>query len=189
MKALVHELMHVLGFYHEQQRPDRDLYISVLYQNIVKTNDIKRLNYDINPNSTPLGNYDFLSVLHYNPFGFSVNGLPTIIPNKCKVSWNKNKHSITCPLLKKMIKKSNEYYSSPLSHGDICSLQYIYGKPNFLTKKTKPCLSCKTTWWRIKRTKNNHIIYYRFIYKYNNECIKIEIDSLSGKKKISIIDI
>lgn len=31
---VMHELLHVLGFYHEHQRPDRDEYVSVDLDNV-----------------------------------------------------------------------------------------------------------------------------------------------------------
>lgn len=61
----VHELGHVIGYWHEQSRPDRDEYIDIFYENIIpgfEVNFGKRPESDID--SLDVG-YDYNSIMHY----------------------------------------------------------------------------------------------------------------------------
>ncbi|CAB3363304.1 Hypothetical predicted protein [Cloeon dipterum] len=72
----IHELMHAVGFFHEQTRTDRDGFVNILWENIETGYEH---NFEIEPDTTAFGvAYDFGSVLHYSEISFSVNGLPTI---------------------------------------------------------------------------------------------------------------
>lgn len=57
--TVMHELMHIIGFYHEHQRDDRDPRVS---------GSATHYNYKIYPRSTTyyMGNYDPTSIMHYN---------------------------------------------------------------------------------------------------------------------------
>lgn len=76
--TIMHELMHALGFWHEQSRPDRNLYVEVLWENIAKDEEHNFNKYshrDIDLLKIP---YDFDSIMHYGRKSFSKNGLDTI---------------------------------------------------------------------------------------------------------------
>ncbi len=66
---MAHELMHALGVWHEQSRSDRANYVNVNFANIQPA---YAGNYNIQPGAAPLGAYDFASIMHYDPCGFSV---------------------------------------------------------------------------------------------------------------------
>ena len=65
----VHEIMHALGFYHEQSRLDRDRYITVVEKNIQnkKIKQFRKKPYQ-NTLRTP---YDLCSIMHYRLHAFS----------------------------------------------------------------------------------------------------------------------
>ncbi|XP_047602894.1 astacin-like metalloendopeptidase [Lutra lutra] len=74
---VLHELMHVLGFWHEHSRADRDHYIRIDWNEILPGFEI---NFIKSQSSNMLVPYDYSSVLHYGRFAFSRRGLPTITP-------------------------------------------------------------------------------------------------------------
>lgn len=75
--AVTHDIGHVLGLIHEHQRPDRDTYIEVRTENILPQYIFA---YDRFATGRALGEYDFDSLMHYPPIGYSRNGQPTIEP-------------------------------------------------------------------------------------------------------------
>ncbi|XP_019376535.1 PREDICTED: meprin A subunit alpha [Gavialis gangeticus] len=79
-KAIVeHEILHALGFYHEQSRTDRDDYVNIWWNEVISGYEHNFVKYDdqfITDLNTP---YDYESVMHYAPFSFNKNeSFPTI---------------------------------------------------------------------------------------------------------------
>ncbi|XP_010184864.1 PREDICTED: meprin A subunit alpha-like [Mesitornis unicolor] len=79
-RAIVeHEILHALGFYHEQSRMDRDDYVTIWWDQIIADKEHNFLKYDdsyITDLNTP---YDYESLMHYAPFSFNKNeSIPTI---------------------------------------------------------------------------------------------------------------
>lgn len=74
--TFVHEMLHAVGFRHEQARFDRDRYVKIVWENIPPAN---RHNFVKHP--MRLGTrYDYYSVMHYSGNAFSRNGKATIVP-------------------------------------------------------------------------------------------------------------
>ncbi|XP_071399910.1 meprin A subunit alpha [Centroberyx affinis] len=74
-----HELLHALGFYHEQSRSDRDDYVKIWWDQIEagKEHNFNKYEDDfITDLNTP---YDYESIMHYRPLSFNKNeSIPTI---------------------------------------------------------------------------------------------------------------
>ncbi|KAH8414068.1 hypothetical protein KR222_004190 [Zaprionus bogoriensis] len=74
----IHELMHAVGFLHEQNRHERDGYVQVLSENI-KPNMMANFNKGSARTHSGYGvDYDYASVMHYSPTSFTRNGQPTL---------------------------------------------------------------------------------------------------------------
>ncbi|XP_077567814.1 low choriolytic enzyme-like [Stigmatopora nigra] len=72
-----HELLHALGFNHEQTRSDRDQHVRILLENVIPGMESNFQRIRTRNLGTP---YDYNSVMHYGRFAFSRNRQPTIVP-------------------------------------------------------------------------------------------------------------
>jgi len=74
--TILHEMGHIIGLWHEQSRADRNNYITVNYNNVIKGS---WSNFDIlTDNVQTMGLYDYASVMQYPPYSFTRNGGPVI---------------------------------------------------------------------------------------------------------------
>lgn len=74
--TILHEMGHVIGLWHEQSRSDRNSFVTVNFQNVIKGS---RFNFDIIQdniqNQTP---YDYASLMQYPAFVQTRNGGPSL---------------------------------------------------------------------------------------------------------------
>lgn len=105
---IAHEIMHALGFIHEQNRSDRDAFIAVHLDNVLES---AKINFEVFPSSlmsvSGLGPFDFRSLMIYSERAFSKNGQNTIS--------SKLDREVIAP-------------DSTLSPGDLQRLYQAYGK-------------------------------------------------------------
>ncbi|XP_043996838.1 hatching enzyme 1.2-like [Gambusia affinis] len=83
-RTVQHEVLHALGFHHEQVRSDRDRYVLINPQNIKPGKENNFQKKVTNNLGIP---YDFTSIMQYGKYAFSKNGLPTIVA-KSDPNWN-----------------------------------------------------------------------------------------------------
>ena len=85
--VIVHEIMHAMGIYHEQSRPDRDTYVQINSGNICQnccSGGSCDHNFDIEAGASTVGPYDFDSVMHYGQCFFSSCGNCFADPVNCR---------------------------------------------------------------------------------------------------------
>jgi hypothetical protein len=102
-EIIIHELVHALGFDHEQNRPDRDDYVEIIFENIQtgeKNYDFQKLEpTEFQDLKIP---YDYESIMHYSSFNdHSINkNLPTMKAIKPPFAINPNNTLSTYDIMK-----------------------------------------------------------------------------------------
>lgn len=82
-KEIAHEILHALGFIHEQNRTDRDEFVEMLFDNIEPEH---KVNFEKFPESfmaaSGLAPFDYESIMMYPPWMFARGGLSTMRPRQ-----------------------------------------------------------------------------------------------------------
>lgn len=95
-RGVIHEFMHVLGFYHEQTRYDRDLYVKIEWHNILEN---YRSAFNKVPRTKAFSKYDFdfRSIMMYPINAFSINNtlsMEVLVSNSPDYLISASKHMI-----------------------------------------------------------------------------------------------
>ncbi|ODM91057.1 Zinc metalloproteinase nas-7 [Orchesella cincta] len=90
METIMHEMIHALGFDHEQCRPDRDRYVKINWENIEpeRKEIFEKLTY-ANGKTFDVP-YNTKSIMHYSSYDFSSNGMPTILTKNGNIIDNRD---------------------------------------------------------------------------------------------------
>lgn len=130
-----HELLHLLGVYHEQGRSDRDM---SYYPKNVKNVDDRGKNFDIYPEASIQETYDLKSIMHYGCKAFSKNSFSdTLRANRRRRWWDSHAGRKDC---------SEMGQRSGLSSKDIDQLQRMYSCTNRRRAPTRR--RRRRRWWR-----------------------------------------
>ncbi|XP_031559878.1 tolloid-like protein 1 [Actinia tenebrosa] len=152
---VVHEIGHVVGFWHEHTRPDRQEYVTIINENIKKGeehNFQKLTNRDIDSRNE---DYDYGSIMHYGKYTFSTSkNHVTILPKR-------NPFSRMVPIIGQREKLSNgdvrqthKMYRCPECGRTLQEPKGSFTSPGY----PKPYSQNKHCEWRISVTPGERIV-------------------------------
>ena len=110
--VVAHEILHSLGYFHEQSRTDRDSYVTINSSNIMpgKEHNFKTFS-QLGYSATNVAPYDYSSIMHYGSWDFSIDGVsPTIVKTTGATFYSQRTHLTTNDL-----KALDRYYGVILS--------------------------------------------------------------------------
>ena len=112
MRIYLHEFGHVIGLHHEHSRKDRDRYVKIYSENIIRGvgHNFDKLNYY--EKNTP---YDYYSIMHYRIRDYAIDeSKPTIeILNPDNININKESIGTRRRLSSEDIAWVNKLYNCP----------------------------------------------------------------------------
>ncbi|CAN7994008.1 unnamed protein product, partial [Ixodes hexagonus] len=155
---VVHELGHVVGFWHEHTRPDRDAHVDIVNKNIMTGQEynFNKLT-DEEVNSLGLA-YDFESIMHYarNTFSKSTH-LDTILPQEDGTSKRRPEIGQRVRLSEGDISQTNKLYKCPSCGRTLQEPSGLVSSPELVNSVTPPAEGehCE---WRITATHGERIV-------------------------------
>jgi Astacin (Peptidase family M12A) len=117
--TIAHEICHCLGLLHEQNRSDRNSFVTVNFSNIAV---IHRDQFSANPLDLPsnFGSYDKLSIMHYKRRAYATNpSVDTITPLAAPPPLVVSPPTTTVP-------SNQDFGSFTPSAGDIAAVNFMY---------------------------------------------------------------
>lgn len=128
--TIIHEIMHALGFYHEQSRPDRDNFININYNNVSSSSHSQ---FDVAPwgFDKQYGNFDWNSIMLYNSYTAAIDRSVPVMTRKDGSTWDVN-----TSLSSQDIQAINSLYSGQGSNdnlpADVSSSYWAYNEIAFM---------------------------------------------------------
>lgn len=135
--TILHELGHAIGFWHEHQRPDRDNYVEIQYENILDGLEYsfdKKTDDDVDSLNEA---YDYYSIMHYRLNDFSKyvqrEEIGTIILKNVGIE-KSTIGQLNGQLSPSDIRQTNKLYKCPECGRTFQNQSDIFTSPNFYTK-------------------------------------------------------
>lgn len=113
LATAIHEIGHIVGFWHEQSRPDRDQYVKIHLENVRNgyASDFSKIQ-DVNSLGVP---YDYNSIMHYSETAFAKFGTITISTKESDIPFGR------APELSRL-----DIIQTELLYKDQCSKFYLH---------------------------------------------------------------